>query len=90
MRIIDMADADKDGKVTLEELQQVMERLPGNRSAGANLDKLFQRLDANGDGALSADEIKSLAGRRPGNKPSDAGDRGNKPQAKGKTKPDKP
>lgn len=88
-RVIDLADADKDGKVTLDELQKAMERLPGNRAAGANLDKLFQRLDANGDGALSADEIKSMAGRRPGGKPSDSGDRGGKPQPKGKNKPDK-
>lgn len=45
----DQADADKDGKVTQEEL----------RAAGIEYkDSLFRKADANGDGVLGSEEYK--------------------------------
>jgi len=46
------ADADGDGAVTKEELEQARQKLGGEFA-----DKLFERLDANADGKLTKDEL---------------------------------
>jgi hypothetical protein len=87
-RIFQNADANNDGKVTLEELKTAMGRLPNAGPLSQNIDKIFQRLDANGDGALTAEEIKNAANLRPGRKPSNSNEPNKKPEGKGKKKPD--
>jgi SecD/SecF fusion protein len=52
-RFLDLADRDKDGKVTIEEAT-------GAKLRPAYVEKLFARLDRNGDRTLSADELKDL------------------------------
>lgn len=84
------ADADKDGKVTLDELKAAMQRLPNAGPLSQNIDKLLQRLDANGDGALTMDELKAPWGGRPGNKPAGSGEPKKKGDGQGKNKPAKP
>jgi hypothetical protein len=63
-------DANKDGKLSLEEFKKLGELGRGRgQDRPELLDRLFQRLDADGDGSLSAEELKKmgegLRARRP-------------------------
>lgn len=60
--MLNRLDADKDGKLSLEELQ-------ANRRGGP--DRIFDRLDANDDGTVSAEEMAALDQMRPRMKDGD-------------------
>src|SRR5262249_16336129 len=49
------ADADKDGKITVDELAAEIEKIRAERMAR----RLIDRFDTNGDGVLTADEVDS-------------------------------
>ena len=59
------ADANNDGKVTLDEFKKATENAPGGRLKDM-ADKIFTRLDSDADGALSAEELKKAGENRPG------------------------
>lgn len=64
-RMLGDADADEDGKVTLEELSAKM---------GGREDRMIKRLDADEDGEISAEEFEAAKDR--GGRRGDRGDRG--------------
>lgn len=56
-KMVERRDIDKDGKLSLEEMQA---------TSGKRGTKIFARLDKNDDGAVSAEEFEKM--RRPGGK----------------------
>ena len=54
------ADADGDGKITVAELADHIERMRAQRAA----QRIIDRLDANGDGVLTKEEIESRQKKR--------------------------
>lgn len=63
-----LADADKNGKISKEELEKFLNRGPRGKDAPGPqlLQRLFQRLDSDGDGAISQDEFRKWAELRRG------------------------
>lgn len=72
------ADANKDGKVTLEELTAAIEaRRKGEREG------IFAKMDANGDGSISKEEFLAFEPPAPPTTPGQGGDEGRKPRRGG-------
>src|SRR5438045_1474492 len=76
-RMLEKADADKDGKISLDEFKKALENAPGGRFKDnpQMADRMFKRLDTNGDGFISQDEIKKAGENMRGR----AGQRGQRP-----------
>lgn len=53
-RVFQLLDKNGDGRISLEELTEVVEELGAERE---DADELMQLLDANSDGSLSSDEF---------------------------------
>ena len=54
------ADADGDGKVTLDEFKRAMARVPALADRPGLAERLFTRLDADGGGTLSPEEFDKI------------------------------
>jgi hypothetical protein len=67
LRLLERADTNKDGKISLEEFKKFAASLPGGKLK-EHADQVFKRLDSNGDGYITKDEIKKameqMAARR--------------------------
>ena len=55
-QLFETKDANKDGKLTKEELSDVDSRFP--------VDQFFERADADGDGAITKEELKTASDAR--------------------------
>jgi len=56
-----MSDADQDGQVSLDELMNVVDRLPGmDEEVMGTADAMFEAIDEDGDGVISLDEHKQV------------------------------
>lgn len=53
-RVFRLLDKNGDGRISIEELMEVMEELG---AAGEDAEEMMQLLDANSDGSLSSDEF---------------------------------
>lgn len=53
-RVFRLLDKNGDGRISIEELKEVMEELG---AAGQDAEEMMQLLDANSDGSLSSDEF---------------------------------
>lgn len=59
--LLEVADADNDGRVSRDELLTLVDRLPGMREAvTATADTIFDAVDGNGDGRISRAEHRRL------------------------------
>jgi hypothetical protein len=62
MKLFEKADANGDGKVSLEEFKKAIENAPKGKlkDKPEMIDKLFKRIDANGDGFITKEEMKKF------------------------------
>ncbi len=72
-KLMEKADANKDGKISREEFMKSAESAPGGKLK-QHAEQVFKRLDANDDGFITKDEIKKAqemmqARRAAGGKP---------------------
>ena len=62
MKLFDKADANGDGKISLEEFKTALENAPKGKlkDKPEAIDKLFKKIDANGDGFITKEEMKKF------------------------------
>ncbi|OXM53007.1 calcium sensor EFh [Amycolatopsis alba DSM 44262] len=59
--LLEVSDVNRDGRVTLDEVLLVVDKLPGTPEAvTATADAMFEAIDQNGDGLISAAEYRQL------------------------------
>jgi hypothetical protein len=66
LKLFEKADANGDGKLSLEEFKNALEKAPkGKLKDHPELaEKLFKRIDANGDGFITRDEMQKFLEKR--------------------------
>src|SRR5271167_2200432 len=72
-RIFMLADADLDGRLSLDEYRDFLRSSPRMKDAAATIEPMFRRLDADRDGFLSLAEYRKSFPRRPGGAPAKPG-----------------